>query len=130
MAQGFPLPLAPPERNIDPNCIAVRGTSWSVRPLAINPSYPRARHTYGNYLELQGRFDEGLAEVRQAQVLDPLSPRINYDLGRQLIKHGQYDLAIEQFKKTLELQPDFRPAHGQLGRAFLRKGQYESVGQF
>ena len=75
----------------------------------------------------QGRFDEGLAEVRQAQVLDPLSPRINLDLGSALLKHGQYDLAIEQFEKTLELQPDFRQAHGGLGRAFLRKGLYEDA---
>jgi len=98
-----------------------------LRGIELNPNYPRAHQTYGNYLEYQGRFDEGLAEHRQAQVLDPLSPRINLDLGGALLKHGQYDLAIEQYEKTLELQPDFRQAHGGLGRAFLRKGQYEDA---
>jgi len=98
----------------------------SLRGIELNPNYPRAHHAYGKYLDTQGRFDESLAEFRQAQVLDPLSPRINFDLGSALIKHGQYDLAIEQFEKTLELQPDFR-AHGELGRAFLRKGLYEDA---
>jgi TolB-like protein/Flp pilus assembly protein TadD len=99
----------------------------SLLGIELNPNYPRAHHAYGKYLETQGRFDESLAEFRQAQVLDPLSLRINFDLGTALVIHGQYDLAIEQFEKTLELQPDFRQAHVQLGRTFLRKGLYEDA---
>jgi TolB-like protein/lipoprotein NlpI len=105
---------------------AVAQTEY-LRGIELNPNYPTAHHYYGNYLRGQGRLDESLAEIRQAQVLDPLSPRINLDFGIALLVHGQYDLAIEQLKKTLELQPDFRPAYIQLGRAFLRKGQHEDA---
>jgi tetratricopeptide (TPR) repeat protein len=74
------------------------------------------------YLIARGRFDEALAELRQAQALDPLSPRITVDLGLELTRQGDYDLAIEQLSNAVELQPNFVSVHTGLGRAYLGKG--------
>ncbi len=98
-----------------------------LRAIELNPHYPSAHHFYGIYLTGQGRFEQSLAEHRQAQVLDPLAPRIRLDLGIDLLTNGQYDLAIQQFRESVELQPDFRAAHVELGRAFLKKGLYEDA---
>ena len=98
-----------------------------LRAIELSPNYPTAHHWYGTHLRGQGRFEQSLAEHRQAQVLDPLAPRIRLDLGIDLRINGQYDLAIEQFRESVELQPDFRVAHNELGRAFLRKGLYEDA---
>jgi tetratricopeptide (TPR) repeat protein len=48
------------------------------RAIELDPSYARARRMYASHLRNLGRFDEALAEVRQAQELDPLSafPRL------------------------------------------------------
>ncbi len=93
-----------------------------LRGLQLNPKYSTAHHYHGLYLRARGRFDEALAELRQAQALDPLSPRITLDLGHELTRQGEYDLAIEQLKNAAELQPNFGLVHASLGRAYLGKG--------
>jgi len=98
-----------------------------LRGLQLNPKYPTAHHFYGIYLRATARFDEALAEFRQAQALDPLSPRITLDLGLELTRRGEYDLAIEQLKNAAELQPNFGSVHVDLGRAYLAKGLNEEA---
>ena len=98
-----------------------------LRAIDINPHYPTAHHWYGLYLISRGRFDEALAELRQAQTLAPLSPRVNSDVGWGLLLTGQYDLAIEQLKKTLELEPNFPVAYQFLATAYLRKGLHQEA---
>jgi len=51
------------------------------RAIELNPGYPTAHDYYFNMLVLQGRRDEGLAEIKRAQQLDPLSIIINADVG-------------------------------------------------
>ena len=98
-----------------------------LRAIDINPQYPTAHHWYGLYLISMGRFDEALAELRQAQTLAPLSPRINSDVGWGLIVTGQYDTAIEQLRKTLELEPGFPVAYQFLTIAYLKKGLHQEA---
>jgi TolB-like protein/DNA-binding winged helix-turn-helix (wHTH) protein len=89
--------------------------------LRLNPNDSIAHHWYGEYLGAQGRFDEGLAELKRAQELDPLSLAIASDQGKLLYFSRRYDRAITQLRKTLEMDPSFQQAHFWLVRAYAEK---------
>jgi tetratricopeptide (TPR) repeat protein len=70
------------------------------------------------------RFEEGIAEIRQAHVLDPLSLRANVDIGWALLRAGQVDEAITHLKRILDLEPEFFGAQHCLEDAYTYKGNY------
>jgi tetratricopeptide (TPR) repeat protein len=90
----------------------------------LNPSYPTAHSWYGEYLMVEGRFDEALAEMNRAAELNPMSPALNLALGYRFYYAHQYPAAIERIQKTLAMDPAFVPAHVFLGRAYEQKGAY------
>jgi serine/threonine protein kinase/tetratricopeptide (TPR) repeat protein len=94
------------------------------RAIELNPSYPTAHSWYGEYLMVQGRFDEALTEMNRASELNPLSPALNLALGYRFYYAHQYPQAIEQIQKTLAMDAKFMPAHVYLGRAYEQKGTY------
>lgn len=77
--------------------------------LAIDktPDYATAHHWYANLLSRRGRFEEGLAQIREAYQLDPLSLIINQDIGYNLHLGRQNEAALRQFERTLRLDPEF-----------------------
>ncbi len=93
----------------------------------LNPGYASAHNIYAYYLELMGRPDEAMAEIKRAHNLDPLSPVIELDIGFRYLNARQHDLAIEQFRKVSE--SDFSPAliHYALWVAYEQKGEYEKA---
>jgi serine/threonine protein kinase/tetratricopeptide (TPR) repeat protein len=94
------------------------------RAIELNTSYPNAHSWYGEYLMVQGRFDEALAEMNRASELNPLSPALNLALGYRFYYAHQYPEAIEQIQKTLAMEATFVPAHVYLGRAYEQRGTY------
>jgi serine/threonine protein kinase/tetratricopeptide (TPR) repeat protein len=94
------------------------------RAIELNPSYPTAHSWYGEYLMVEGRFDEALAEMNRAAELNPMSPALNLALGYRFYYAHQYPAAIERIQKTLAMDPAFVPAHVFLGRAYEQKGAY------
>ncbi len=94
------------------------------RAIDLNPSYPTAHSWYGEYLMVQGRFDEALVEMNRASELNPLSPALNLALGYRFYYAHQYSEALEQIQKTLAMDAKFVPAHVYLGRAYEQKGTY------
>ncbi len=101
------------------------------RAIELNPGYATAHQWYGELLSELGRYEEALAEVKQAQQLDPLSLIINAISGRILLNAGRDDLAIEQLRKTLEMDANFAHAHWFLGQADVRKGAFtEAIAEF
>ena len=101
------------------------------RAIALNPNNETARRYYGDYLVGQGRFDEGLAQMKIAQEIDPLSvPIANYYVYR-LIQARRYDQAIEQGRNAIERDTNSWIAHDFLGQAYLYKGQLpEALAEF
>ena len=97
------------------------------RAIELNPNYPTAHQWYGEMLIAQGRFDEGLAEVRRALELDPLSLITNLSLGLGLRVARRDDEAIAQLQKTLELDPNFADANSFLAAAYAHKGMHEEA---
>jgi TolB-like protein/DNA-binding winged helix-turn-helix (wHTH) protein/Tfp pilus assembly protein PilF len=94
-----------------------------LRAIELNPNYATAHHWYGEYLALQGRFDEGFREIEHARQLDPLSLIIAADNCVILYYARRYDRSIEQCRAVLQMEPNFPRAHNVIG-AYVEKGLY------
>jgi TolB-like protein/DNA-binding winged helix-turn-helix (wHTH) protein/Tfp pilus assembly protein PilF len=95
------------------------------RAIEVNPNEPIAHHEYGSqYLAAVGRFDEALAELREAHELDPLSPITTVAEGATLCFIGKSDDCMEQFRRTFEIAPHFLQAHYYLSQAYGWRGSY------
>jgi len=95
------------------------------RAIALNPDYAMAHQWYGWTLMMRGRFEESIAEAKQALELDPLSLYVNLLLGQVFYQARHYDQAIEQYGKALELHPNFFLPHSFLGVAYVHKSMYK-----
>lgn len=99
-----------------------------LKALHLKPNYAHGRHWYGVYLAGMGRFDEGLAEIKQAQFLDPLSPIISKSIATVLGYAGRHAEAEAQYKRTLEIDHNFTPALTGLGLSYcLTKRHREAI---
>jgi eukaryotic-like serine/threonine-protein kinase len=97
------------------------------RAIELKPGYSTAHHWYANLLQITGRQDEGIAELKIAQDLDPLSIIINVALGVHLYAAHQYDQAIQQLQRTLDFQPNFVFTHATLGQVYSQKAMYQEA---
>jgi tetratricopeptide (TPR) repeat protein len=93
------------------------------RALELDPNYVTARHWYAEFLALQGRFDEALAEIGRARELDPLSLIIAADRGAILHFARRYDEAVQQFLAVLAIDPKFGRAH-LIYASLVQQGKY------
>jgi tetratricopeptide (TPR) repeat protein len=71
------------------------------------------------------RFDEAVAEMKQARDLDPLSFIMHQDYVEILYYSRRYDEAIEAGRKALELAPENRTARWWISESYYRKGDYQ-----
>ncbi len=93
------------------------------RAIELNPNYATAHHWYAEFLSLQGRFPEALAESERARELDPLSLIIAADHGMILLYARQYDASIAQFRAVKEMEPAF-PRTVMVVAPYIEKQQY------
>ncbi len=96
------------------------------RAIELDPDYATGHQWYAEYLSLQGRFDEALAESERARQLDPLSLIIATDHGVILYYSRQYDRAIEQFRVVREMEIDF-PRSISIYYAYIEKGDFAAA---
>ncbi|MCR4376434.1 MAG: winged helix-turn-helix domain-containing protein [Acidobacteria bacterium] len=59
------------------------------RAIALDPKYALARHWYGEFLGLMGRYDEAITQLRLAIDLEPQSLAILSDLIPPLLRAGR-----------------------------------------
>jgi len=96
------------------------------RAIELDSAYATARQWYAEFLSLQGRFDEALAESERARQLDPLSLIIATDHAVILYFARQYDRAIEQFRGVSEMDPNFSRAHLIIA-PYVEEGRFEEA---
>jgi tetratricopeptide (TPR) repeat protein len=94
------------------------------RAVEIDPADAWAHLYLGFAFLLQGRRDEGLAEVERAQQQDPLSVKINARLGMTYAFLGRHEQALGQCRKALDIDKNAGEAHACVGYVFERKGTY------
>ncbi|WP_422926828.1 tetratricopeptide repeat protein [Singulisphaera sp. PoT] len=77
------------------------------------------------------RYDQAMANYREALELDPNSPDANNLLGAALDALGKPDEAFAYYRKAVKLEPIYPDARNNLGSALAREGNLrEAVAQF
>jgi TolB-like protein/Flp pilus assembly protein TadD len=101
------------------------------RAIALKPKLDLAHDAYAQLLAFLGRFDESIAQQREALQINPFSPSLIVNLSYLYYLQRQYDQALEQAQKALEIDPNFVVAHDYLGAAYLQKRQFaEAFAEF
>jgi tetratricopeptide (TPR) repeat protein len=86
-----------------------------------------AYQCYGLYLIARKRFDEALAQMKQALEIDPISPFIKTIAAFPYYYSGQFKQAADLFLDTLEEDPQFGLAHAALGDVYVQTGRYDDA---
>jgi tetratricopeptide (TPR) repeat protein len=83
-----------------------------------------AHFWYGWFLTTQGRFDQGIAELKRGVTLDPLWPRMMYAVSSAYRMAGQCDSALVYLDHIAEI--DSSDSHIYIGKPdiYLRQGKY------
>lgn len=93
------------------------------RTLVLNGQFADAHKILAYDLNIMGRQDLAMPELRKAIQLDPNSAESHYELGRILFEQGSYADAVEQFRTTEALAPQFVKAYHNLGLAYAALGE-------
>jgi TolB-like protein/DNA-binding winged helix-turn-helix (wHTH) protein/Tfp pilus assembly protein PilF len=94
------------------------------RAIELNPNNALAHEELGiSVLVVQGRFDEGLGEIRRAVALDPLSPRTSTEFATALLIAGRYKEAENEARRSSVLDPTRPLSFDLLGRALYLQGR-------
>lgn len=88
------------------------------RSLALNAQFADSHKILALDLNILGRQDFAITELKRAIQLDPKSVESHYELGRMLFEQGFYLASVEQFKTTEVLAPAFVKAYHNLGLAY------------
>lgn len=95
------------------------------RAIELNPNNALAHLELGaRVLVVQGRFGEGLEEVRRALALDPLSPYVTTEAGEALMLAGRYPEALEQLEKAIKLDPSRTKPYNLMTRTLYFQGKF------
>ena len=81
------------------------------RAIELNHNYAPAYHWRAVFLASLGRWDEAMADMREALRLDPIAIPTNTAQGWLFLYAHRFKEAKEQAEKTLELNPYFVHAH-------------------
>jgi TolB-like protein/DNA-binding winged helix-turn-helix (wHTH) protein/tetratricopeptide (TPR) repeat protein len=95
------------------------------RGLALAPNYGLGYEEFTEFLQVDlQRFDEALAAIDRARLVDPLRPRLHYIKGRMLAGVGIFEEAEALYLRALEIAPDYYPALLRLGEIRSQQGQF------
>jgi TolB-like protein/Tfp pilus assembly protein PilF len=98
-----------------------------TRAIELNSGYAIAHQRMALYLNVQGRFDDAMNELKLAMDLDPLSLQISQSVAFQFFLQGETERAIEQLEKTLEMNANYHPSYYVLGWVYKRKGDFAKM---
>jgi TolB-like protein/DNA-binding winged helix-turn-helix (wHTH) protein/Tfp pilus assembly protein PilF len=95
------------------------------RGLELAPNYGLGYEQFSEFLEVElHRFDEALAAIDRARVVDPLRPKSHYMKGRMLAGVGSFKEAEGLYLRALEIAPDYYPALLRLGEVRSEQGEF------
>jgi TolB-like protein/Flp pilus assembly protein TadD len=91
--------------------------------IQLSPGSPVARAHMADFMSIQGRHDEAVAEFRRVLALDPISRVYLGHFGLILYRARRYDEAIEQCQKALEVDANYANALWFLAISLEQKGR-------
>jgi len=86
-----------------------------------------AHSSYGLELQRQGRFDEAIAQYRDALVINPTSKSACLGLAIALSQKGRPEEAAAMYRKYLRIVPDNEEALDNLGYALFQMGRTDDA---
>jgi TolB-like protein/DNA-binding winged helix-turn-helix (wHTH) protein/Tfp pilus assembly protein PilF len=90
----------------------------------LAPNYATGVYNYGGLLSTEGRYEEALALMDRAILLDPLAPSNHYLRGQVLRAIlGHWDQAAASFQQAIAIAPDFYPAYTRLAQMRFIEGK-------
>jgi serine/threonine-protein kinase len=93
------------------------------RALELNPGDAAAHGWYGEFLYLEGRFEESWTQIQTAARLDPLSPSIQAYIGWWYLLTHRYQESVDQHRKLLAKWPEYGLGAFVLGLTFDQMGK-------
>jgi tetratricopeptide (TPR) repeat protein len=97
------------------------------KAIELSPNNGFAHEVYSNYLAAQGRFDEGIAEIKLAEELDPISPRAILMTSWLLYQCRHFDESVASARKANAMQPDFPQGLLHLGNSLTGVGRFDEA---
>jgi TolB-like protein/Tfp pilus assembly protein PilF len=100
------------------------------RALALNPGSRSVHEDYGFFLTAMGRLDDGLAQSREAAILDPLSVGPVHDMAINALVRGDYEQAAAGFRHAIDIDPNWTWGYIKLARTLaIQKKCKEALAQ-
>jgi DNA-binding winged helix-turn-helix (wHTH) protein/TolB-like protein len=93
----------------------------------LNPNSAEAHRLYAFYLTYMRRFEEGISEIKRAEMLDPTSPFVSDGISQILYFARRYDEAIVEGRRAIDLHPDSETVYHWLSRAYEMKGNEQGA---
>ena len=97
--------------------------------LAENPDSPWGRLLLGMLLSAEGRFDEALEQLQQAQVKGPGLPNLHFRIGLIHLSRKRWTDAEAAFRTALDIDGDSAGAHDGLGLALMRQDRHAEAAE-
>ena len=97
------------------------------RALELNPNHAPAHNSYGFFLVIRERFDEGIAEVDKGRDLDPLSSKLCSMWRRATTLPGAMIRLSIARRRRFEVAPDFWLLYLIAGRAHEQKREWSAA---
>jgi tetratricopeptide (TPR) repeat protein len=97
------------------------------RALDLEPGNANAHNTYGTFLILWERYDEGIEHLQRARDLDPLSWKANRELGLGYLNSHRYDEGIDYLLDLRTRFPDRYHTEWFLSTCYSAKGNHEEA---
>jgi serine/threonine-protein kinase len=94
------------------------------KAIELNTNYGESNHYYCQYLDVMGRPDESIAEMKRALDFDPLAFVLYGEMGISQYYARRYDQAIESSLKALADLPNLAMAYQALGDAYQQQGRF------
>ncbi len=94
----------------------------SGRPTGPAAARPKDPFTRGLELFRQGKLDEAITALREAEAADPRDAVTQNWLGFILFRARRYDESIRSLRRALELNASNPDTYNNLGNAYLAKG--------
>jgi len=95
------------------------------RALALAPGNADVLRLSGLFAAFNGHFDEGVAAIRRAVVLDPLARNTHAALGRGLYSARRYEEALSAYAEAISLDADYKASYGYRGLNFYGLGDLD-----
>ncbi len=76
-----------------------------------------------NRLLADGKTDEAVAMLTEAERMWPEDEDVHYNLGIALVRQGKNEEAVKQYEEALRIYPEYAEVHNNLGNLLLRMGR-------